>query len=238
MTLLKEADYPFSQVEERGLLEAAQGGCRRSLNRLMAAYEDQIGVLITQHGRGLLSEEEARQAGREGLWEAILSYDAHSPERLWSLRGALGQVYGAIWGRAKRVEWQARRAGWRERPWSDEAVEREWAQREEVRAVQAALWEMMASLPERLQQVLGAYYGWDGERPATYRQIGQQLGYSHSRIWQWHQEALARLSHPSHSYQLRQLLGRHTLADYLAAQRRVQRWLWRRSGRGQEVDNA
>lgn len=237
MTLVNETDYPFSQVEERELLEGAQGGCRRSLNRLMSAYEAQIGDLIARHGRGVLSEEEARQAGREGLWEAILSYDTHSPARLWSVREGRGQVFSAIMRRAKQVEWQERRAGGHLCSWSEEEVQAELTQRTRVSAVQEALWAMMAGLPERLQQVLVAYYGWEGSRPATYSQIGSQLGYSHSRIWQLHQEALARLSHPSHSYHLRQLLGRHTLADYLAAQRRVQRWLWRRSGRGQEVDN-
>jgi RNA polymerase sigma factor (sigma-70 family) len=238
MSFKKEKDAPFSREEEGELIEEAQAGCQRSLNRLLAAYERPIGELIARHGRGRLSEGEAQQAGREGLWEAILSYDVQSPDRFWSVREGMGQVFCAIMGRAKQVEWQERRASWHLRSWSDEGVQAELAQREQVTAVQEALWEMMAALPERLQQVLVAYYGLAGGRPATYRQIGPQMGYSHSRIWQLHQEALARLSHPSLSYPLRQLLGRHTLADYLAAQRRVQRWLRRRGGRRQEVADA
>ena len=90
---------------------------------------------------------------------------------------------------------------------------------------------MLAALPERLQQVMVAYYGLDGERPATYRQIGPEMGYSHGSIWVWQHEALARLSHPSMSYRLRSLLGRQSLADYLKAKRRTARWLRRRAGR-------
>jgi RNA polymerase sigma factor (sigma-70 family) len=238
MNFVKEKEYPFSREEEARLIERAQAGCQRSLNRLMAAYEGLIGELIARHGRGGLSEGEARQAGREGLWEAILSYDVQSPDRFWSVREGMGQVFCAIMGRAKQVEWQERRAGWHLRSWRDEEVQAELGERARVTAVQEALGEMMASLPERLQQVLVCYYGFDGQRPATYRQIGEEWGYSHSRIWQLHQEALARLSHPSLSYQLRQLLGRHRLTDYLAAQRRVQRWLRRRGGRAQEVADA
>jgi len=238
MTVMNDKEVLFSREEETRLIEAAQAGCQRSLNRLMAAYEEPIGALIARQGRGRLSEAEARQAGREGLWQAILSYDLHSPDRLWSVRAGMGQVYSAIMGRAKQVEWQTRRADWHLCSWSDEGVQAELAQRAEVRAVPEALGEMLADLPERLQQVLIAYYGLDGGRPATYRQIGPQLGYSHSRIWQLHQEALARLSHPSMSYRLRRLLGRHSLADYLAAQRRVQCWLRRRGGRDQEVADA
>ena len=40
---------------------------------------------------------------------------------------------------------------------------------------------MVGQLPERLGQVLSAYYGLDGQPPATYRKIGSQMGLSHSR---------------------------------------------------------
>ena len=45
------------------------------------------------------------------------------------------------------------------------------------------------------------------------------------------EKALVRLRHPAHSQMLRSLLGRHTLADYEAADALAQRWLRRRGGR-------
>jgi DNA-directed RNA polymerase sigma subunit (sigma70/sigma32) len=69
-------------------------------------------------------------------------------------------------------------------------------------------------LPERLQGVLRARYGWQGQAPATFRQIGAQLGVSKQRAHQLHQEALLRLRQPALSYQLRGLLGRHCISEY------------------------
>lgn len=89
----------------------------------------------------------------------------------------------------------------------------------------------MQRLPQRLQQVVVAYYGLDGEAPASYRQLGTRLGLSHERIQQLHDEALVWLRHPAHSQALRTLLQRHTLADYEAAAALAQRWLQKRAGR-------
>ena len=74
-------------------------------------------------------------------------------------------------------------------------------------------------------------YGLDGAPPAVYRQIGATLGLSGERARQLHTEALVWLRHPAHSYALRSLLGRHTLADYQTADALAQRWLQRRGGR-------
>jgi hypothetical protein len=76
-------------------------------------------------------------------------------------------------------------------------------------------------------------YGLDGNPPAFYRQIGTTLGLSGERARQLHTEALVWLRHPAHSYVLRSLLGRHTLADYQASDELAQRWLrWRGGRRG------
>lgn len=237
MSMLEDQSYPFSQAEEEGLIEAAQAGCRASLNRLMAGYEEPLQQLVARHGRGGLSEAEAQQVGREALWQALLAYPTDSPERFWSLRWGLGAVGSAILRTGQQTGWRRRRAGWRLTDLGAGPAVGEPGEVWEASQVQTALAEMLATLPERLQQVLVAYYGLDGERPASYRQIGSQMGYSYSRIWQWQHEALARLSHPSLSYRLRSLLGRQSLAEYLTARRRVQRWLQRRGGRRQEGTN-
>ena len=237
MSMLDEQSYPFSLADEVRLIEAAQAGCRASLNRLMAGYEEPLQQLVSQHGRGGLSEGEAQQVGREGLWQAILAYPTDSPVRFWTLGWGVGAVGCAILTTGQQTTWRRRRAGWRLTDLAAGPPARDPAEIWEGRQIQTALAQMLEILPERLQQVLVAYYGLDGDRPATYRQIGPRLGYSHTRIWQWQHEALARLSHPSHSYRLRSLLGRHTLAEYLTARRRVQRWLRRRGGRRQEGAN-
>lgn len=236
MSKMDDQSYPTDQTEEEGLIEAAQCGCRVSLNRLMETYEPWIEDLVSRHGSGM-DDGEAQQVGREALWQAILEYPLGSSERLWSLGYGMGAVGCAILGVGKWEEWRRRRAGWRLTGLSDDLGWPDPAQVWDALQIQATLDEMLAALPERLQQVMEAYYGLNGERPATYRQIGPEMGYSHARIWQWQHEALARLSHPSMSYRLRSLLGRQSLKDYLKAKRRTARWLRRRAGRKSGVTN-
>ena len=101
----------------------------------------------------------------------------------------------------------------------------------EAAAVRQALRDLVERLSKRLQQVVVARHGLDGNPPAIYRQIGATLGLSGERARQLHIQALVWLRHPAHSYVLRSLLGRHTLADYAAADELAQRWLRRRGGR-------
>ena len=103
----------------------------------------------------------------------------------------------------------------------------------EASAVRAALYDAVGRLPERLRTVIIARYGLAGKSPATYREIGATLGLTGERVRQLHTQALVWLRHPAHSQCLRALLGRHTLADYEAADALAQRWLrWRGGRRG------
>ena len=56
----------------------AQEGCRDSLARLMAAHEGLVQAVVRKQVLGQLPFAEALQAGRIGLWRAILGFD---PER-------------------------------------------------------------------------------------------------------------------------------------------------------------
>jgi hypothetical protein len=59
------------------------------------------------------------------------------------------------------------------------------------------------------------------------------VGLTGERVRQLHTEALVWLRHPAHSERLRTLLGRHTVAEYEAADAQAQRWLsWRGGRRG------
>ena len=101
----------------------------------------------------------------------------------------------------------------------------------EATVVRQAVHDLVQCLPEPLGVVVVARYGLDGRAPSIYRQIGAALGVSGERARQLHTEALVWLRHPAHSQNLRSLLGRHTLADYQAADALAQRWLRRRGGR-------
>jgi len=64
--------------QEADLFHQAQQGCRVSLNRLMAEHERLVQVNVRRQCSGQVAFEECIQAGRIGLWRAILGYQ---PER-------------------------------------------------------------------------------------------------------------------------------------------------------------
>jgi len=214
-------------VAEAVLFAQAQAGCVASLNELMARHDRLVQAVVRRQVLGDLPFAEALQAGRIGLWQAILGYDPQ--------RGTAFSTYA--WPCIMRQVWRAIKAYARERskPWEevlfsagglpDPAVA--W----EATVVRQMLAELIHRLPPRLRQVVVARYGLDGSPPATYRQIGLQLGVSGERARQLHSEALVWMRHPAHSQALRTLLGRHTLADYHQADAEAQRWLARRGGR-------
>jgi RNA polymerase sigma factor (sigma-70 family) len=190
----------------------------------MARHDGLVQAVVRQQVLGELPFEEALQAGRIGLWRAILGFD---PER-----GFAFSTYA--WPAIKHQIWQAVKVDGRNNgrlvPFnaleaSDPAVI--W----EGKAVRQALLSMVDRLPPRLAYVVIARYGLVGHIPFLYRQIGAALGLTKQRAHQLHTEALVRLRHPASSYHLRSLLDRHTLADYAWADEEARRWLHQRGGR-------
>ncbi len=225
-TQTHEAGGPGA-VSEATLFQQARAGCSTSLNGLMDRHAGLVQAVVRQQVLGDLPFTEALQAGRIGLWRAIMGFDPS--------RGLAFSTYA--WPCIMHQVWRAVKAYTRfpvppmtdtglvslEAP--DPAVA--W----EAAAVRQTLHDLVQRLPQRLRQVVVARYGLDGHPPAIYRQIGAALGLSGERARQLHTEALVRLRHPAHSYVLRSLLGRHTLVDYEAADESAQRWLQRRGGR-------
>jgi len=202
----------------------AQAGCGESLSQLMTRHDGLVQAVVRQQVLGDLPFEEALQAGRIGLWRAILGFD---PER-----GFAFSTYA--WPCIKHRIWRAVKAyGQVDRTQipldslevPDPAVV--W----EGQAIRRALLSMVDRLPSRLAYVVLARYGLQGHPPFLYRQIGAALGLTKQRAHQLHAEALVRLRHPAFSYRLRSLLDRHTLADYEQAEEEAQRWLHQRGGR-------
>jgi RNA polymerase sigma factor (sigma-70 family) len=202
----------------------AQAGCAESLNQLMTRHDGLVQAVVRQQVLGELPFEEALQAGRIGLWRAILGFDP--------ARGFAFSTYA--WPSIKHHIWRAVKVYGRSHPDHAPFPHLEtpgpaavW----EAKAIEQALLRMVRCLPPRLEYVILARYGLKGRTPFRYRQIGAALGVTKQRAHQLHAEALARLRHPAHSYHLRTLLDRHTLADYEAADEVTRRWLHQRGGR-------
>jgi len=182
-----------------------------SIEHSLRRHEGLIHAVIRREGSGSLSYEEAFQAGRIALWQAILGYDP--------ARGTAFSTYAwvAIRRHIRRAASQATGDPGcrpvpcppRQAPDLDERVERA--------LIHDALVALLSRLPHRLRFVVIARYGLDGRLPRSLRQLGAQLGLSHERIRQLEQEALAWLRHPAHSLPLRQLLDKNTAADYRQA---------------------
>jgi len=202
----------------------AQAGCVKSLNQLMARHDRLVQAVVRQQVLGDLPFEDALHAGRIGLWRAILGFD---PERGFAFSSyAWRSIKHHVWGAVKAYGRDDHdHAPLQHLNLPDPAV----ALKEE--AIRCALLAMVDHLEPRLAYIIIARYGLKGHRPFLYRQIGAALGVTKQRAHQLHAEALARLRHPAHSYHLRTLLDRHTLADYEAADEVTRRWLHRRGGR-------
>lgn len=205
----------------------AQAGGRDSLNGLMVEHDGLVQAVVRRQVLGNLPFAEALQAGRIGLWRAILGYDPQ--------RGVAFSTYA--WPCIMRHVWQAVKQadGTAPQPVMVSAPlvirEQDPAVVWEVSVVHSVLHDLVGRLPARLRYIIMARYGLAGNPAATYREIGAVLGLSGERARQLHTEALVWLRHPAHSQLLRSLLDRHTLADYEQADAQAQRWLRQRGGR-------
>ena len=226
MCIHNHTESGFGPTTEAALFCQAQAGCRDSLNHLMAQHEGLVQVVVRQQALGDLTFSEALQAGRTGLWRAILGFEPS--------RGLAFSTYACPC--IKHQVWRVVKAHTRfcagcessepdDRQIPDPAVVWEEA------AIHQALHDLVRRLPRRLRYVISARYGLDGHEPSLYRHIGVRLGLTGERARQLHTEALVWLRHPGHSYRLRSLLGGHTLDAYETADTLAQHWLRRRGGR-------
>lgn len=203
----------------------AQSGCVHSLDQLMRQHEGLVQAVVRRQVLADLSFEEALQAGRIGLWHAILGYDPS--------RGLAFSTYA--WPAIMRQVWRAVKVQPGEQAsapmvGAPAGVTAEPVARLMNETVYRALCRLIDGLPERLRYVIVARYGLADAPPARYREIGAALGVSGEWARRLHQEALVRLRQPAACQTLRSLLERHTLADYESADALAQRWLRQRGG--------
>ena len=134
--------------EERAKFGCAQAGCRECLEALVRGHEGLVHTVLRRQSSGPLSYEELLQAGRIGLWQAVLRFDVEHGATFSTYAGVA--IERRIWQAVERAQ---RPQGWLE---SEEAVdalglaeERLWW--EEVCAVLAAA---IARLPGRQREVM------------------------------------------------------------------------------------
>jgi len=217
------------QPAEVVLFHQAQTGGRESLNALMEMHDGLVHAVVRRQVLGDLPYAEALQAGRIGLWRAIMRFDLSRGHAFSTY--AWPSIVHHVW-RAVKVRTRASRSEplvayseWQHLASADPAaLEAAWS-------VHDTLHDSVTRLSERLQRVIVARYGLDGQGSRFYREIGKHLGVSGERARQLHTEALVWLRHPAHSQHLRSLLAYHSLADYQWAEAEAQRWLRRRGGR-------
>jgi RNA polymerase sigma factor (sigma-70 family) len=182
-------------------------------------------ILFAWAQAGCRDSLEQLQAGRIALWRAILGYDAS--------RGTAFSTYAwpaiqrAVWRAVKQAQVHLSLPSVALSPSMPSDLMESLLQAE----VQAALYDLLVCLPQRLRRVIVTYYGLAGQPPCSLRQLGRAWGLSHEAVRQRILAALVWLRHPAHSLALRQLLDRNTITDYEQADALAQIWLRRRGGR-------
>ena len=226
----KKGESGLGAHPEARLFEQAQGGCQDSLNLLLVRHEPLVKYAVQRQNLGDLAYEEADQAGRIGLWKAILRYDPNTGYQFSTY--AYPAIVHRIW-QAVKVHCRDNRRAHATREWV--LFFDHWevgpAQRQMEQEVQACLRAMVAGLPVRLKQVIIGRYGLDGSPPQILPELGAKLGVCGERVRQLQVEALVWLRHPAHSQELRILLRRHSQQEYEWAEELAQAWLRRRGGR-------
>lgn len=220
----------LGQDPEATLFAQAQAGSQDSLNTLLAQHEGLVRWVVSRQERHGLGYDDALQAGRIGLWHAILGYDPRRGTTFSTY--AYKAIMHYVWADVQSHLCHLRRQVplgvlvlYFERSTPDPA----WLQEQED--LKQSLEELIERLPERLRQVIMARYGLHGREVQTLQALGVQLGLSGERVRQLQIEALIWLRHPAHSQELRELLMRHTQRQYELADELAQVWLQRRGGR-------
>lgn len=211
--------------EEPAAFECAQAGCRECLNGLMQQHEGLVHTVLRKQSSGPLSYAELLQAGRIGLWRAVLGFKPSRGVAFSTYAGVA--IERRIW---REVQQAQRPQGWlaSESPPDAQALAEERLWWGEVRATLGAALER---LPGRQREVLLALCGWDGEPPRNLSEIGQEWGCSRQAAEYWYNKALVSLRLPAVSGNLRQLWGQASRAGYARSQALSRAWLRRRRGR-------
>jgi RNA polymerase sigma factor (sigma-70 family) len=205
-------------------VQHAQAGCAACLEHLMAQHDGLVHWVIRHYGSDPLNYDEALQAGRIGLWQALLHFDpAH---------GVTFASYAVVAiGRHIYREGQRYRRFWRPPPVLPPDSPPDPVAEALGRLTCQAVPRWVQTLPPRLRFVVRVYYGLDGYRPQVCAALAAQLGRSKQRVHQMLQEARHWLALPQPSWEVRLLLERTSAPELRAALRawpRSRRYRWTR----------
>jgi RNA polymerase sporulation-specific sigma factor len=230
MSRIRKEMSGFGVRPETTLFMKAQAGCAESLNELMEQHEGLVHLVVRRQWMLTLEYEEALQAGRRGLWRAVLGYNPERCTRFstYAYPAIMRYIWGAVKGEQRRLK--------REVPISilvlhsyETGPDPAWLKYQQD--IQDNLLGLIKRLPERLQVVITDHYGLGGKEPQTLKEIGGQIGLSKTQVGWLRKEALVWLSQPAHSQELRDLVARHTQRQYELADELAQIWLKQRGGR-------
>jgi RNA polymerase sigma factor (sigma-70 family) len=191
----------------------------------MERHEGLVHEVLRRQSSGPLSYAEVLQAGRIGLWQAVLHYDPG--------RGVAFTTYAGV--AIERRIWQAvaqaqRLEGWLEPEDGADALtiaEERLCWSEVCEALATAI----ARLPGRQREVMQAVCGWDGKDARDLTQVGQQWGVSRQAAAYWYYKALVSLRLPAVSGRLRQLWDQDSRESYGRSQALSRAWQRQRRGR-------
>jgi len=205
-------------------LAHAQQGCADCLDHLVRKNEALIPWVLQRLARGPLPYEEARQAGRIGLWKALLGFDL--------ARGFAFSTYAVVAIRRHiQLEVQRSQRFWRGPPYLPPTPQPDLVEQAHRSMLVAAVPRWVAQLSPRRANVVRSYYGLGGARPQLQRAIAQSLGVTPQRVQQLLQEARLLLALPLYSWELRRLLGRTSKQEVQIALRAYYRFCRKRRSR-------
>ncbi len=203
-----------------GDFACAQSGCRACQDALVRAHSGLIHTLLRQVAHAGVPYAELVQAGRLALWRAALHFDPQ--------RGVQFATYAGV--AVERALWATAHAGRRASAMAGPvmAAPESGVPLSQLLAVRSAVQAVVAQLPTRLQAVVRALYGLDGQAPCTQVALGRAWGVSNERIRQLHVQALVILRQPGLSADLYALCTQDRRAAYLQALRHNRTWQRRR----------
>ena len=201
MDIVQHRDAGIQVCQHPGEFECAQKGCAACLEKLLQEHEGLIHHIVHRQCPGRADYADLIQEGWIGLWQAILHFD---PGRGFTFSTFGGKaIRNQVWNAVRRA---ARTQGWLEPQRAGDslaAILALWQQEQ----LHQALQDELASLPERLRQVMELAYGWGGEAPLSLAAIGRQVGITRERVRQLRNEGLGLLRLPVFSLRLRSLCG-------------------------------
>jgi RNA polymerase sigma factor (sigma-70 family) len=212
-------------LKPEAIFVCAQAGCQNCLAYLLEQNIGLVHACVRYADLGGVPYLEAVEEGRIGLWRAILHYDPGRQVAFSTF--AWRRIWGCIWRywvtfrqKGEELEEEPYEAG------QAELAEAAWQQEQ----ISLAVREVLETLPERLRDVLTAYYGLNGQPPLALTAIGQDMGLTGERIRQLRNEGLVLLRIPALSIRLRGLCERDSRRDYRTARQDNNAWLRRRRG--------